>query len=167
LSCLLSFAITMLGPATLSLLSLVVPARARGLGLSLGAIAVIPGYVFFVLASVVGDHLGIRAGMAVLVPVMAFGSLVLATAAVSVAPDIRAAAAAALAAQISRDAAREGRAKLLVVTDLDVNYGPVQVLFNVDFDVVEGEVVALLGTNGAGKSTLLRAVSGLSSPANG
>ena len=167
LSCLLAFAITILGPATLSLLSLVVPARARSLGLSLGAIAVIPGYLFFLIGSVVGDHLGIRAGMATLVPVLAFGSLVLATAATSVAPDIRAAAAAALAAQVSRESARQGRAKLLVVKDLDINYGPVQVLFNVDFDVAEGEVVALLGTNGAGKSTLLRAVSGLSSPANG
>ena len=45
--------------------------------------------------------------------------------------------------------------------DLDVSYGPVQVLFGVNFEVEEGEIVALLGTNGAGKSTLLRAISGL------
>ena len=36
-----------------------------------------------------------------------------------------------------------------------------------DFDVDEGEIVALLGTNGAGKSTLLRAISGLAEPTNG
>jgi branched-chain amino acid transport system ATP-binding protein len=167
LACLLSFSITILGPSTLSLLSLVVPPRARSFALSLGAVAAVPGYAFFLLASVVGDHLGIRAGMAVLTPVLALGSLIVATAAPGVGSDIRAAEAAAVAARISKEAAREGRAKLLVVTDLDVSYGPVQVLFNVDFDVVEGEVVALLGTNGAGKSTLLRAVSGLSSPGNG
>jgi ABC-type branched-subunit amino acid transport system ATPase component/predicted MFS family arabinose efflux permease len=167
LSCLLQFAVTILGPATLSLLSLVVTPRARSFALSLGALAAPLGYLFFFLSSLISDHLGIRAGIAVLSPVLAVGTLIVATAATTVAPDIRAAAAATLAAVASRDAKRQGRAQLLVVRDLDVSYGPVQVLFNVDFDVEEGEVVALLGTNGAGKSTLLRAVSGLSSPANG
>jgi ABC-type branched-subunit amino acid transport system ATPase component len=50
---------------------------------------------------------------------------------------------------------------------LDVAYGPVQVLFGVDFAVAEGEIVALLGTNGAGKSTLLKTVSGLIDPSAG
>ena len=55
----------------------------------------------------------------------------------------------------------------LQVRNLDFSYGPVQVLFDVNFDVAQGEVVALLGTNGAGKSTLLRAVSGLGIPDRG
>jgi ABC-type branched-subunit amino acid transport system ATPase component/predicted MFS family arabinose efflux permease len=50
---------------------------------------------------------------------------------------------------------------LLHVRHLDFSYGPVQVLFDVNIDVWEGEVLALLGTNGAGKSTVLRAISGL------
>ena len=56
---------------------------------------------------------------------------------------------------------------LLRCEGLDVAYGPVQVLFGVDLEVDEGEVVALLGTNGAGKSTLLRAVTGLTPPRAG
>jgi branched-chain amino acid transport system ATP-binding protein len=46
-------------------------------------------------------------------------------------------------------------------------YGPVQILFGVDFDVAPGEIVALLGTNGAGKSTLLKGICGLVRPKAG
>jgi branched-chain amino acid transport system ATP-binding protein len=58
-------------------------------------------------------------------------------------------------------------APLLRCEAVDVAYGPVQVLFGVDLEVAEGEIVALLGTNGAGKSTLLRAVCGLNRPSRG
>ncbi len=47
------------------------------------------------------------------------------------------------------------------VRGVDVAYGRLQVLFDVDLDVSDGEIVALLGTNGAGKSTLLKAMCGL------
>lgn len=50
---------------------------------------------------------------------------------------------------------------LLEVKGLNAWYDKVQVLYDVDFTVGEGERVALLGTNGAGKSTILKAVSGL------
>jgi ABC-type branched-subunit amino acid transport system ATPase component len=56
---------------------------------------------------------------------------------------------------------------LLQVRHLDYSYGQVQVLFDVNLDVHQGEVLALLGTNGAGKSTLLRAISGLGTPDRG
>ncbi len=56
---------------------------------------------------------------------------------------------------------------VLQVHNLDVSYGPLQVLFGVDLEVQRGEVLALLGTNGAGKSTLLRAISGLVLPDRG
>jgi ABC-type branched-subunit amino acid transport system ATPase component len=56
---------------------------------------------------------------------------------------------------------------LLSCRGIDMAYGPVQILFDVDFDVAEGEIVALLGTNGAGKSTLLKGICGLVKPRRG
>lgn len=56
---------------------------------------------------------------------------------------------------------------LLSCRHIDFSYGQLQVLFDVNFTVDDGEMVALLGTNGAGKSTLLRVVSGLGLPSRG
>jgi ABC-type branched-subunit amino acid transport system ATPase component len=56
---------------------------------------------------------------------------------------------------------------LLSCKGIDMAYGPVQILFGVDFEVFPGEVVALLGTNGAGKSTLLKGICGLVKPTAG
>ena len=56
---------------------------------------------------------------------------------------------------------------LLSCRGVDVAYDKVQVLFGVDLDVHDGEIVALLGTNGAGKSTMLKAISGLVHPVAG
>ena len=53
---------------------------------------------------------------------------------------------------------------MLEIKNIDVFYGDVQVLWNVSFDVKQGEVVALIGANGAGKSTTLKTVSGLLRP---
>jgi ABC-type branched-subunit amino acid transport system ATPase component len=65
-----------------------------------------------------------------------------------------------------QDAPTADRA-FLCCRGVDVAYDKVQVLFDVDLDVQDGEIVALLGTNGAGKSTLLKAISGLVKPAAG
>ncbi len=50
---------------------------------------------------------------------------------------------------------------LLQVHGLCAFYGRAQVLFDLDFEVGRGEVVALMGRNGAGKSTTMKAVMGL------
>ena len=50
---------------------------------------------------------------------------------------------------------------LLEVSDLEVAYGPSQVLFGVDLAMAEGEAATLLGRNGMGKTTTLRAICGL------
>jgi branched-chain amino acid transport system ATP-binding protein len=50
---------------------------------------------------------------------------------------------------------------ILEVKNLSAFYGPIQVLFGLDFEVEDGGATALLGANGAGKTTALRALSGL------
>jgi branched-chain amino acid transport system ATP-binding protein len=56
---------------------------------------------------------------------------------------------------------------MLKVQNIDVFYGDLQVLWDVSFEVEEGEIVALVGANGSGKSTTLKAISGLLNPASG
>ena len=50
---------------------------------------------------------------------------------------------------------------LLEMRGVSAGYGPAPVLREVDLDVHEGEIVALLGANGAGKSTSLMTVAGV------
>jgi len=56
---------------------------------------------------------------------------------------------------------------MLTVSNIDVFYGDVQVLWDVSFEVREKEILVLIGANGAGKSTTLRTISGLLKPAKG
>ena len=60
-----------------------------------------------------------------------------------------------------------GHVPMLSCRGVDFSYGQLQVLFDVDFTVDDGEMVALLGTNGAGKSTLLKVISGIGLPSSG
>jgi branched-chain amino acid transport system ATP-binding protein len=56
---------------------------------------------------------------------------------------------------------------MLELSGVSSGYGRVEVLWDVDLEVGEGEIVALVGSNGAGKTTLLRTVSGLLPPTAG
>lgn len=56
---------------------------------------------------------------------------------------------------------------MLRVEGIEVFYGNVQALRNIEFEVNQGEIVTLLGANGAGKSTILRTISGLIRPRKG
>ena len=50
---------------------------------------------------------------------------------------------------------------MLVVKDLEVRYGDINVIHGISFSIDEGESVAIIGANGAGKTTLLRTLMGL------
>jgi branched-chain amino acid transport system ATP-binding protein len=56
---------------------------------------------------------------------------------------------------------------MLSVRHLEASYGPAQVLFDISFDVGEGEVVTLLGRNGMGKTTTVSSILGLVRPKGG
>jgi len=53
---------------------------------------------------------------------------------------------------------------LLRVEDIHTYYGAIHAIKGISLDVMEGEVVTLIGANGAGKSTTLRSINGLNNP---
>ncbi len=158
---LITAGLAIVGPGILATLSLAIPPRARSLGFSIASLWVIPGLIVLPLIGAIGDSWGIRTGMLVMTPVFVIGGLVIASAGNLVGDDIRQVWRVAAARSEVLYERRHGNPMLLIARDLEVGYDDVQVLFGVDIEVREGEIVALLGTNGAGKSTLLRAICGV------
>ncbi|PKM72215.1 MAG: ABC transporter ATP-binding protein [Firmicutes bacterium HGW-Firmicutes-16] len=56
---------------------------------------------------------------------------------------------------------------MLKIENLKVNYGGIEAVKGISFEVDEGSIVTLIGANGAGKSTTLRTIAGLVKPASG
>jgi ABC-type branched-subunit amino acid transport system ATPase component/predicted MFS family arabinose efflux permease len=165
---LLLTAFTMIGPITMS----IVPYRLRGMG---GAISSI--YVFFggatvgaLFAALLVDITGPRtAVLALSVPSTLIGGALMIRGASFIRNDMS-----LIVAELQEEREEQQRRQAnpehvpaLQVRDVDFSYGQVQVLFDVNFEVRKGEVLALLGTNGAGKSTILRAIAGLGTPSRG
>jgi branched-chain amino acid transport system ATP-binding protein len=117
---------------------------------------------------VIADSAGVRWALVTSALILTVGGLVHASAAKFANADInRALRVLQTEAILRNQRLTQGSRALLKVEGVDVAYDDTQVLFGVDFEVQEGELVALLGTNGAGKSTLLKAVSGLVHPRAG
>jgi branched-chain amino acid transport system ATP-binding protein len=56
---------------------------------------------------------------------------------------------------------------ILSIKDLKVNYGGIEAVKGISFDVPKGDIVTLIGANGAGKSSTLRTIAGLVKPKGG
>jgi len=56
---------------------------------------------------------------------------------------------------------------MLQVNELNTYYGKAQILFNLGFEIRQGEVVVLLGRNGAGKTTTFKSIMGIVPPKSG
>jgi ABC-type branched-subunit amino acid transport system ATPase component/MFS family permease len=160
-------AFAMVGP----LMQSIVPYRLRGTGTAL-----ITLYIFFIGAAGGGlisllftDAWGPRTTALVLsVPTSILGGWILYRGARHVRHDLSLNVQELLDEQDEEKRRHESdEIPALQVNNLDFCYGPVQVLFDVGFEVKQGETLALLGTNGAGKSTLLRVISGLGTPRRG
>ena len=163
-----AFGAAMIGPASGVVYAQVIPPRIRTQGLQISALSVLGATVVGMpMARAIHGEYGYGEVFMFSVPLAITGGIIAITAAKFFELDMRTAFRAAMADEEWRRAKASGSSKMLVCRGIDVHYGGVQVLFAVDFDVEEGEIIALLGTNGAGKSTLLRAISGIAQASGG
>ena len=56
---------------------------------------------------------------------------------------------------------------MLTVENLNVYYGVIHAIKDINLEVKEGEIVSLIGANGAGKTSTLQAISGMLKPKSG
>ena len=157
-----------------AMLSVTLPTRMITLGFGLSTVWLGFGALLIgapsgvpTLNSLITNAFGYRASFWIFVPLFVIGASLLRSASRFVAEDMAKRKVTEAADAIVRQERAAGTAHLLMVRSLDAGYDGVQVVFGVDLDVADGEMVAVLGTNGAGKSTLMRAISGLVAPTAG
>jgi branched-chain amino acid transport system ATP-binding protein len=157
----------LLTPGIFAALSLAIPPKVRSMGYAMASLFILPGLFGIYIVTWMADNWGVREGLLMMGPIFLIGSWVLASGSMYIKSDInRVWTSTAAQAEVAYQR-KAGLAKLLLVRNIDVQYDNVQVLFGVNFEVDEGELVALLGTNGAGKSTLLKTICGLVQATNG
>lgn len=159
----------MLSPALAALQMGLVPAEMRPHAIALGGLATgFGGLTGSLYLAGIDRRFGVAGAIVALAIPGLIAALIVRSCARTLEPDID-----RMVTDVIEEArvrtARAGGATLplLTVRGIDAKYGDVQVLFDVDLTVNEGDIVALLGTNGSGKSTLLKVVSGLLLPSAG
>ncbi|MGW1616742.1 MFS transporter [Streptomyces sp. NPDC002285] len=154
--------------------------------LSVGALSIVPAVmrphlsalagIFIAIGGISGavflgsieSRFGITGAIVVVIVPGVIGALVIASAAAFIRGDLERMVDEVIEDETIKKITASGhRLPLLAVRGVDFSYGQVQVLFDVDLTVDEGEMVALLGVNGAGKSTLLKVISGIALPSKG
>jgi ABC-type branched-subunit amino acid transport system ATPase component/MFS family permease len=153
--------LAVVGPGVLASLSLAIPSRVRSVGFSIGALFILPGFLVLPSVGALGDAVGFRYGLLILVPIFVIGGLIVSSAGTLIERDVRDVWNSMRTRNQMLLDRHHGRLPLLAVRELHVGYDGVVVLADVAIEIDEGEIVALVGTNGAGKSTLLRAISGV------
>jgi ABC-type branched-subunit amino acid transport system ATPase component/predicted MFS family arabinose efflux permease len=156
-------------PAYFSLVGLVAPPRVRSQAYAWAIIIYACGGVSYLFLAGIGENGSYRTLTIVLSVIVGLAGLIGVSAQRFVQRDVEQAAATLETAVRIRDELAAGGPDrpLLVCKGVDVAYDTVQILFGVDMEVKQGEIIALLGTNGAGKSTLLKAICGLVDPIGG
>ena len=154
-------------PVVFVALSLTIPPKVRSFGYAAASLWILPGLIIYGFIGALADSIGLREAILLNVPIFLIGGALIASSGLEIDRDIRRVWGQAAAQSEVLYERRRGRVKMLLCRGISVKYDNVQVLFNVDFDIDEGEIVALLGTNGAGKSTLLKAIAGLVEPSDG
>jgi branched-chain amino acid transport system ATP-binding protein len=149
-------------PGLSTITALVAPPELRSSAFAIGGVAALGGLGFSLIGFIIGGA-SLRWAIAVMAPVFLRGVAFFFKAADYIDDDVQ-----RLHPDFVERARRApGSRILLETTGLTVSYDGVRVLFGVDLEVREGEILALLGTNGAGKSTTLNAISGIVEPDGG
>jgi len=155
-------------PAYFPLVGQVSPPRVRSQAYAYAILFVGLGGFLSIALFGLGDSEGYRIAIGVLAAIIAVAGLTGASARKFVDRDIEQAEnALATAVRLRDEMDKYGKQALLICRGVEVAYDQVQVLFGVDLEIQQREIVALLGTNGAGKSTLLKAISGTVDPMGG
>ncbi len=118
----IDFSLAIVGPGVLASLSLAIPSRVRSVGFSIGALFVLPGFLVLPIVGAVGDAVGFRYGLLILVPIFVIGGLIVASAGGLIGRDVQDVWTSMRTRNQMLVDRQAGRLPLLAVRELSVGY---------------------------------------------